>query len=219
MRPFSFRLTFLALALAATAMTRAADPAPSEFDLRASSLRPVTYEFTFGDLRWKTTGPLVGWTKNYRRNPIPYRIALAAVTYARPLTAPNADSIWRHVDFLGSVVWSSITRGPENHWGGVTTGFRYNYDLPRRYHTALYGSFQGGVGAIDSSGEKYAQETDLTFTYLAAIGVRTRLSDALSLQVQALGQHISNGWQTHPSEGVDCWGVSLGFAYRPARRR
>jgi hypothetical protein len=179
--------------------------------------RPLSFEFTFGHLPWKTSGPFVGWTKNYRSNPIPYRMDVTALTFSRPLA--TTKPFWRNVEFLRSIVWSSITRGPENHWGGLTTGFRYSIALPNIPYAALFASFQGGVGAIDASGEKYAQATDLTFTYVAAIGVRTRINDYLSVNLQVLGQHISNGWQTHPSEGIDCSGFSIAVSYRPSRRR
>jgi len=217
MRSHLFLATFFSFLLLGVA--RAADiaaPEPSSFDRPA---RPISYEFTMGELPWKTSGPFTGVTKNFRRNPIPYRISLAAVTFSRPLFASGASSFWRDFDLLESVVWSSITRGPENHWGGVTAGFRYHRALPGRLPLSVFASFQGGVGAIDSSGQRYAQETDLTFTYLNALGVRAQITDALAVDFQVLGQHISNGWQTHPSEGIDCSGFSLAFSYRPGRRR
>lgn len=187
---------------------------PSDFDRSPSRF---TYEFTAGHLDWKTSGPFTGITKNFRRNPIPYRIELAAVSLAQPVPLPGA--FWRNVECVHSAVWSAITRGPENHWGGVVTGLRYHYDLPTRWRMSLFASWQGGVGAIDSSGQRYAQETDLTFTYLNAIGIRAQLTRSLALDVQLLGQHISNGWQTHPSEGIDCSGASLAVSYRPNVRR
>jgi hypothetical protein len=208
-----------AFLLAVVAGLRAQDGAsvePSPFDRPA---RPMSYEFTIGHLPWKTSGPFTGITKNFRPNPIPYRIELTELTFARPLVAAGSDSIWRNFDFLRSIVWSSITRGPEHHWGGATLGFRYNYALPARWHTSLFASYQGGVGLIDSSGLKYAQETDLTFTYVAALGFRTQVTDRWEIHWQVLGQHISNGWQTHPSEGIDCGGFSLAVSYRPKSRR
>jgi hypothetical protein len=137
------------------------------------------------------------------------------VSVSRPV---SSAPLWRNFEFIHSVVWSAVTRGPENHWAGVVTGFRYHYDLPR-LHSALFATFQGGVGAIDSSGLRYAQETDLTFTFLNAIGIRTQLTENFAMHFQLLGQHISNGWQTHPSEGIDCSGFSLAFSYRPKTRR
>lgn len=206
----------LAVALAACA-TLAAQPfsaGPTEFDRPA---RPFAYEMTIGDLGWKTSGPFTGWTKNFRRNPIPYRMVVTALGVSQPVTARGG--FWRDFEFVHSAVWSSITSGPENHWGGLATGLRYHYRLPARFHTSAFASFQGGVGAIDSSGLRYAQETDLTFIYLAAVGLRTRITDSVAVHVQLLGQHISNGWQTHPSEGIDCSGWSLAISYRPKQRR
>jgi hypothetical protein len=196
---------------------RAAETAsfsPSEFD--RSPVR-FTYELTLGHLDWKTSGPFTGITKSFRQNPIPYRIELTAVSLARPM--PLRATFWSNFELVHSVVWSSITRGPENHWGGVVTGLRYHHDLPTRFRSSLFASWQGGIGAIDSSGLRYAQETDLTFTYLNALGVHAQVTEDLGLDIQLLGQHISNGWQTHPSEGIDCSGVSLAFRYRPKSRR
>jgi hypothetical protein len=196
---------------------RAADPAsfsPSEFD----RLPPhFGYELTVGHLDWKTSGPFTGITKNFRQNPIPYRIELAAVSISQPV--PIHRAIWRNFELVHSAVWSSITRGPENHWAGVVTGLRYHYDLPTRFRSSAFASWQGGVGAIDSSGQRYAQETDLTFTYLNAVGLHTQVTENLAVDLQLLGQHISNGWQTHPSEGIDCSGFSVAFRYRPKQRR
>jgi hypothetical protein len=215
-------LRFLArglLVMACGVLARAsAQPSagPSEFD-RPAAVSRFAYEFTAGQLGWRTSGPFTGITKSFRENPIPYRITVAAVSVAHPVT--TRGGFWRNFEFVHSAVWSSITRGPENHWGGVVTGLRYHVDLPKRWNTSVFASWQGGVGGIDSSGQRYAQETDLTFTYLNAIGVRTRVTDALAIDVQLLGQHISNGWQTRPSEGIDCGGFSVAFSYRPGRRR
>ena len=187
---------------------------PSAFD---RPLAPFAYEFTVGDLGWKTSGPFTGWTKNFRPNPIPYRLTLVALSASQRVSSQRP--ILRHCEWVHSVVWSSITSGPENHWGGLATGLRYHYELPERFHTSLFASFQGGIGGIDSSGLKYAQEKDLTFTYLAAVGLRTRVTAAWAVHLQLLGQHISNGWQSHPSEGIDCSGYSIVASYRPQRRQ
>jgi len=213
----SFRLfAFLFLAVAGL---HAAETAPGDELVDAGAPVTVPYaprwteEFSLGHLAWKTSGPLEGWTKNFRKNPIPYRIELATMTWTRPLVAPGIESRWRNFDFMTSLVWSQVTRGPENHWGGVAFGFRYHYRFSARLPLRAFVSYQGGIGAIDSSGQHYAQETDLTFTYLAALGVHADLTSRWGLNLQVIGQHISNGWQTHPSEGIDCSGFSLGFTY------
>ena len=206
-------LGLLAIGCAVAVRANAAEAA-TEFDRPRDAL---AYELTVGDLGWKTSGPFTGITKNFRRNPIPYRMTFAAVNLSHPVRAGHV--FWRRFEFVHSAVWSSITSGPENHWGGVTTGFRYHQPLPARFHSSLFVSFQGGVGAIDSSGQKYAQETDLTFAFVNAIGIRTRVTDTVSLDLQLLGLHISNGWQTKPSEGIDCSGLSFAISYRPRSRR
>lgn len=177
----------------------------------------LTYEVSTGDLGWRTSGPFTGITKNFRPNPIPYRMTVTTAGIAHRL--PTDRPILRNMEFVHSVVWSAVTGGPENHWGGLVTGVRYSYQLPPAWHTSLFVSWQGGVGAIDSSGLRYAQERDLTFTFLNAVGVRVQLTATMGLDVQLLGQHISNGWQTHPSEGIDCSGLSLAWHYRPPPRR
>lgn len=175
------------------------------------------YEMGVGVLGWRTSGPFTGITKNFRENPIPYRMVVTTASVAQRI--PTDRPILRNLELVHTAVWSAITRGPENHWGGLVTGLRYYYPLPSRWHTALFVSWQGGVGAIDSSGLRYAQERDLTFTFLNAVGIQTHLSESLDLHVQLLGQHISNGWQTHPSEGIDCSGFSLALRYRLGLRR
>jgi hypothetical protein len=204
------RLFFLSVLVTAAS---AAAAVPSEFDRTAP---PLTYEAGFGSLSWKTSGPFTGITKNFRANPIPYRMEVAIFSVAAPVRFHG--SFWRRFEFVHSAVWSAITRGPENHWGGVVTGLRFHYDLPGPLPIALFASWQGGVGGIDASGQRYAQEKDLTFAYLNAVGLRTQLTSALALHVQLQGQHISNGWQTHPSEGIDCAGWSFALSYRPRVR-
>lgn len=215
LRAFILRSAGLLIAVVVAARLSAADTAafaPSELDRAPSEF---SYEFTAGDLAWKTSGPFTGWTKNFRRNPIPYRTTFTAVSVSHPVRARRA--FWRKFEYVHSAIWSGITRGPENHWAGLATGLRYHQPLPARLHTSLFASFQGGVGGIDASGQKYAQAKDLTFAYIAAAGFRTRISDSIAVHVQVLGQHISNGWQTRPSEGIDCAGWAFSVSYRPRR--
>jgi hypothetical protein len=213
MIPRQFLLGLLLLPLLSGACAEETKP----IETMDRPVRPLGYEFAFGHMPWQTSGPFTGWTKNFRKNPIPYRMDVAALTFSRPLATTRP--FWRNVEFLRSVVWSSITRGPENHWAGGALGFRYGRQLPMLPRgTALFASFQGGVGAIDASGQRYAQAKDLTFIYLAAAGVRTQINDSVGVHLQVLGQHISNGWQTRPSEGIDCSGFSFAVTYRPRRR-
>ena len=65
---FSSAALIAAVAMSVTRAVAITPAEPTEFD---RPVRPFTYEFTAGDLGWKTSGPFTGITKNFRKNPIP----------------------------------------------------------------------------------------------------------------------------------------------------
>jgi hypothetical protein len=168
-----------------------------------------------GDLFWKTPNPFMCWFRNYRKNPLDYRFVPVVLTWERELGQGAKRGFFRG-DWSGLVsgVFTDITAGPEHHWAGVAAGLQYNFHPLATPRLTPFVGWRGGVGGLDASHVRYGQERDLTFTYLIGIGFEYRIGRSASLIVQTLTQHISNGWQTHPSEGVDVTGPSLGLRWR-----
>ena len=118
---------------------------------------------------------------------------------------------YNQVYFLGTA--EEIFRGPENHYFGISTGFRYNFVQPG-WRLQPYISGGVGLGWIDSHSEIYgAQGQDFTFNILSAIGVSYRVNDHLKVQVGALYEHFSNGGQTDPNASLNLFGPQIGATY------
>lgn len=106
-----------------------------------------------------------------------------------------------------------ILRGPENHYFGISAGFRYNFIQPG-WRLQPYISGGVGLGWIDSHADVYgAQGQDFTFNILTAMGVSYQVNDHLKLTVGALYQHLSNGGQTDPNPSLNLFGPQAGLTY------
>ncbi|MGD1032110.1 MAG: acyloxyacyl hydrolase [Opitutaceae bacterium] len=202
--------------LAAILAAGGAGPVSAQTQADSSSLADTgSLEASSSYLWLKTPNPFTSWLPNYHKNPLPYIFVTTTITWTDPLTAPAGNGILRgNWEGLLSGVATAITDGPEHHWFGGAAGLRYNFVPKDPSRWTPFIDFRGGVGGLDASNVKYGQERDLTFTFLIGVGVRYSLTKDTSVIVQSLTQHISNGWQTHPSEGVDLTGLAIGCRSR-----
>ena len=106
-----------------------------------------------------------------------------------------------------------LTRGPENHYFGISLGFRYNFAKPGA-RLVPYVSGGVGLGWLDSHANIYgAQGQDFTFNILTAVGVSYKMNDRWKWNAGILYQHLSNGGQTDPNPSVNLLGPQLGVTY------
>jgi opacity protein-like surface antigen len=106
-----------------------------------------------------------------------------------------------------------LTRGPENHYFGISLGFRYNFAKPgARFVPYVSGGV--GLGWLDSHENIYgAQGQDFTFNVLTAVGVSYKMNDRWKWNAGILYQHLSNAAQTDPNPSVNLLGPQLGVTY------
>ena len=106
-----------------------------------------------------------------------------------------------------------LTRGPENHYFGISLGFRYNFAKPgARFVPYVSGGV--GLGWLDSHANVYgAQGQDFTFNILTAVGVSYKVNDHWKINAGVLYQHLSNAAQTDPNPSVNLLGPQLGVTY------
>jgi lipid A 3-O-deacylase len=112
-----------------------------------------------------------------------------------------------------SLVAEPLTRGPENHYFGISLGFRYNFAKPgARFVPYVSGGL--GLGWLDSHPQVFgAQGQDFTFNILTAVGVSYKVNDHWKWNAGVLYQHLSNGGQTDPNPSVNLLGPQIGVTY------
>lgn len=126
----------------------------------------------------------------------------------------NEESIFRgYNQFYFLAMAEPIFRGPENHYFGINTGFRYNFARPGSRFTP-YISGGVGMGFIDSHANiPGAQGQDFTFNILTAVGVSYQINDRWKANVGILYQHLSNAQQTDPNPSLNLLGPQIGVTY------
>ena len=126
----------------------------------------------------------------------------------------NAESIFRgYNQFYVLAMVEPIFRGPENHYFGISTGFRYNFVRPGSRFTP-YISGGVGMGFIDSHANiSGAQGQDFTFNILTAVGVSYQINDKWKANIGVLYQHLSNAQQTSPNPSLNLLGPQIGLTY------
>jgi hypothetical protein len=148
-------------------------------------------------------------------NPNSYEIGAEFIT-ARLRWGVNRDdhSIFRgynQVYLLGMI--EPIFRGPENHYFGLSLGFRHVFVRPG-WRLQPYASGGAGLGWIDSTDPIFqGQGQDFTFNILSAAGVDYLVNDRLKINVGVLYQHLSNGGQTDPNPSLNLLGPQVGVTF------
>ncbi len=147
-------------------------------------------------------------------NPNSYEVGAQFITARLRWGTIQHDGFFRgynQVYFLGTA--EELFRGPENHYFGISTGFRFNF-VQRGWKLIPYVSGGVGLGWIDSHSEIFgAQGQDFTFNILSAMGVSYPVNDHLKIQVGALYEHFSNGGQTDPNPSLNLFGPQIGVTY------
>jgi lipid A 3-O-deacylase len=147
-------------------------------------------------------------------NPNSYEIGAEFLT-ARIRWGVNQSDGWLrgYNQFYVLGMAEPIFRGPENHYFGVSFGFRYNFVRP---NSRLIPYFSGGAGLgwIDSQASiPGAQGQDFTFNILTAAGVSYKIDSHWKMDVGLLYQHLSNAGQTSPNPSLNLLGPQLGLSY------
>jgi opacity protein-like surface antigen len=173
--------------------------------LSADEFEPPRFEFA------SETAYLLGFIGN----PNSYEIGAQFFT-ARWRWGVNRDdhSIFRgynQVYLLGMA--EPIFRGPENHYFGLSTGFRHVFVRPG-WRLQPYASGGVGLGFIDNTDEfRQGQGQDFTFNILTAVGFDYLVNEHWKVNVGALYQHLSNAGQTDPNPSLNLIGPQIGATY------
>ena len=146
-------------------------------------------------------------------NPNSYEIGAQFITARWRIAATKSDSWLRgYHQFYVLGMAEPIFRGPENHYFGISTGFRYNFVQPG-WRLIPYVSGGVGLGWIDSVGASGGQGQDFTFNVLSAVGVSYKVNDHWKASAGILYQHLSNGGQTDPNPSLNLLGPQIGLTY------
>jgi hypothetical protein len=180
-------------------------PAPAGPQLAIENFDPPHFEFASES----------AYLLSFIGNPNSYEIGAQFFTGRwRWGVNPDADSIFRgynQVYLLGMI--EPIFRGPENHYFGISTGFRHVFVRPG-WRLQPYASGGVGAGFIDSTDEfRRGQGQDFTFNILTAVGVDYLVNEHWKLSVGALYQHLSNAGQTDPNPSLNLIGPQIGATF------
>ena len=182
-----------------------ATPTPASTGLAIENFDPPHFEFA------SETAYLL----SFIGNPNSYEIGAQFFT-ARLRWGVNRDdhSIFRgynQVYLLGMV--EPIFRGPENHYFGISAGFRHVFVRPG-WRLQPYASGGVGLGWIDSTDEfRGGQGEDFTFNILTAVGVDYLVNEHWKVNVGALYQHLSNAGLSDPNPSLNLIGPQIGATF------
>jgi lipid A 3-O-deacylase PagL len=164
--------------------------------------------------RWEVsleTGGIFGL-----RNPNHYVIAPQFLSLAwQPFPQWKFGPIRLRSQILVSFVGEAIVQGPESYFLGGALRGRLIFPIGDS-RWALYADGGGGMGATNSDDTPFGQGEDFAFCLLASGGVRFAVSNAWSVWVGFLWQHLSNADLSEPrrrNTGLDSIGASAGVAY------
>jgi hypothetical protein len=184
---------------------QATAPAPRSTVLSADEFEPPRFEFA------SETAYLL----SFIGNPNSYEIGAQFFTARWRWGVNRVDhSIFRgyNQDYLLGMV-EPIFRGPENHYFGLSTGFRHVFVRPG-WRLQPYASGGVGLGFIDSTDQfRQGQGQDFTFNILTAVGFDYLVNEHWKVNVGALYQHLSNAGQTDPNPSLNLIGPQIGATY------
>jgi hypothetical protein len=147
-------------------------------------------------------------------NPNSYEVAAQFFTARWRWGVVERDSWLQGYNQVYAILMAEpLTRGPENHYLGISLGFRYNFAKPgARFVPYVSGGV--GLGWLDSHANiNGAQGQDFTFNILTAVGVSYKIDNRWKFNAGVLYQHFSNGGQTDPNPSVNLLGPQMGLTY------
>lgn len=211
-----FAAAFCALAISAKAGTDLPQPAAGQWN--EEIYRRETWEFTletaytFLTIKFPTR-----WFINYsgrKINPLNSSFATEMMGARYRLTGVGGPGILRG-SLQGSVtfVGSAIIEGAESYYAGLSLGLHYDFVQPHA-RVVPYIELRGGPGFTDSTGLRYSQQQDLTFTYLLSAGIRYDINRQWTATLGAVDQHFSNFYLAEKNYGIDSVGINLGLLRR-----
>jgi hypothetical protein len=168
--------------------------------------------YTFETIRFPTR-----WFVNYpgrKINPLNYNFATEMIGARYRLTGVGGPGILRG-SLQGSVtfVGTAIIEGAETYYAGLALGLHYDF-VQARARLVPFIELRGGPGFTDSTSLQYAQQQDLTFTYLLSAGLRYDINPRWTATLGAVDQHLSNFFMADHNYGVDSVGINVGVLKR-----
>ncbi len=160
------------------------------------------------------TGAL--WSLGGGASPLDYTFLPQMISIKTPATMHGqlcgGDIFVRHRLTLEG---AAIIEGPESYFFGVTFSPSIEW-WNARQTCAWYFSAGGGVGVMDSQGYDIpgGQGQDFNLTWFVHSGLKFALTDACSLNLGLMFQHISNGGMDEVNPGVNALGPTLGMGWR-----
>ena len=148
-------------------------------------------------------------------NPNDYQIGAEFIT-TRLRWGVNRDdnSIFRGYNQVYLLAMAEpIFTGPENHYFGISMGFRHVFVRPG-WRLQPYASGGLGLGWIDSTDPIFqGQGQDFTFNILTAAGVDYLVNEHFKINFGVLYQHLSNAGQTDPNPSLNLIGPQVGVTF------
>jgi hypothetical protein len=132
----------------------------------------------------------------------------------RPSIASEGEEAWTdHIQFLLDLNVAEVVEGFGHEFVGPSALLRYNLSDG----TTLVPYVQLGAGIINTDAYKEQRQHLIgeaaEFLLLAEAGLRWKMSDAWSLDLEGGFQHISNADMATRNAGVNCFGGSVGVTF------
>ncbi|HEY5814171.1 MAG TPA: acyloxyacyl hydrolase [Terrimicrobiaceae bacterium] len=151
------------------------------------------------------------------RNPNNYVIAPQFLSLAwQPFPQWKLGPVRLKGQILLTLVGEPIVQGPESYFLGGALRVRLIFPIGNS-RWSFYADGGGGMGGIDSDDTPFGQGQDFAFCLLASGGVRFAVTNAWSVWVGFLWQHLSNAELSEPrrrNTGLDAIGPIGGVSYQ-----
>jgi opacity protein-like surface antigen len=148
-----------------------------------------------------------------------YTIIPITLTASLKLDDVGLDNQWGGIvrgysEFFFRGEYDEIVHGPENHYGGLVVGPRYNFVQPG---WKLIPYVEGGVGFdfADSRPQLGGLGQDFNFTFIVGAGAKYCITDDFFVRLGVEYQHLSNAGLSDPipNHPIDGLGPKLSFGY------
>jgi lipid A 3-O-deacylase PagL len=198
---------------------------PPDFNRDVYYRNKLEFAFDTGYLFYNSPtllGPLIG-VKFNREHGLPYYTLVPLMTSLRwQLYDVRGRSFWRgNTELTFGGTYTVITHGPEDYYGAIVIGTRYNFVQPN-WRFVPYFEIHGGFGWTDAKQPQQVarhelptgQGQDFTFTFMLGTGVRYNFNSRYSISAGPAYMHISNAYLSEPkyyNHGVNVIGPVFGL--------